>query len=211
MTATLAVVHHRSIETELELRDTGDGLTVVGLVMPYDTPVDVTHEDTGPYREVFVRGAFDRALRRPTVVSLTYRHDQSLTARRGYARSFEDTPEGLRAEFRLDPSTGPKARDVLTSTHTSFSVGFVSIVPRPGTERSGDLVVRRSVHLDHVAATDRPVYELATVAAVRSADTDDEPTVAELAASQQRRADEALRAELRALIEAQQRWISTAS
>lgn len=206
MTATLAELHTRSFPADIELRDDpDDGMTVIGVVVPYGVEVPVLHEPVGPYRELFARGAFDRAVRRPTVVSLTFRHDITLAARLGYARSFRDSAEGLVGEFRLDPSSAAKARDVLSSSHRAFSVGFVSVVPRAGTERPGGLVVRRSAILDHVAATDSPVYEAAGVTTIRHRPEDDEPTDADVAAQAQQRADDDLWASLDAAAAEQER------
>jgi HK97 family phage prohead protease len=176
---------------DLELRDDPDsGMTVTGLVVPYgvEAPiVEPRHDGVIEYREMFVPGAFQRSQRVPHRVSLTYSHDTSLGARMGYGTDFHDTPEGLVGTFRLDPSSAAKARDILTSSHRALSVGFMSIVPRAGTERAGSLVVRKAVHVDHVAAVVQPAYTDAAVTSIRSAvpGPEGDPTDAEVTAEQE--------------------------
>lgn len=196
---------------DLELRDGDAGLTVTGLVVPYgvETPITETRPDgVIRYREMFVPGAFQRAQRVPYRTTLTYDHDTSVGYRLGYGLEFTDTPEGLAGTFKLDGSTAAKARDILGSSHRSFSVGFWSINPRAFTERPDSLVVRKSVHLDHVAAVAEPAYQGAGVTSIRSAepDLDGEPTEAEIAAEQQQRADAQLLADLEMLAAEQAKW-----
>ena len=178
-------LHTRSFPLDLEVRDTTDGVSVVGLVVPYGQPADIIEVRDGRpirYREQFVPGAFDRAMRVPHRVALMYGHTDAFDQRLGYAVRFEDSQEGLLATFRLDRSRADHARDVLSSSHASLSVGFLSLVPRPLTEREGQLVTRESVHLGHVAAVEEPAYAGARVLAVRAADVDEgEPTANEAA------------------------------
>jgi len=196
---------------DLELRDGDAGLTVTGLVVPYgvETPISEARPDgVISYREMFVPGAFQRAQRVPYRTTLTYDHDTSVGYRLGYGLGFDDTPEGLVGTFKLDGSTAAKARDILGSSHRSFSVGFWSINPRAFTERADSLVIRKSVHLDHVAAVAEPAYAGAGVTSIRSAapELDGEPTEAEIAAEQQQRADTQLLADLDMLAAEQEKW-----
>ena len=175
-------VQTRSIPLDLELRDSSDGLTMTGLVMPWMQPTDPGDRPFS-YREQFARGAFERAIRAPYRVSLMFGHSDSFDARIGFAASFTDSAEGLIGAFRLDRSRAEHARDVLESSHRSLSVGFISIVPRVQTERPGELITRRSVHLAHVAACEEPAYATARVLTIRSLEVDiDEggPTAAEI-------------------------------
>lgn len=205
-------MHYRAWPVgELELRDTADdGLTVTGLVVPYgqEAPIQELRPDgVLSYREAFAHGAFDRALRAPNRVSLTYNHDVTLQARLGYGVSFAESDQGLVGTFRLDRSSADKARDVLGSSHAAFSVGFYSLVPAPGRERPGALVVRRSVILDHVAAVAQGAYEGAGVASIRTAELDaGEPTPADVAAQAQQRADADLLAWLEEAAAEQAKW-----
>lgn len=204
-------IHYRSFPVDLEFRDDpADGLTVTGLVVPYGVETPITELRAGEpvsYREVFRPGAFQRAERKPTVVSLTYNHDVSLGARLGYCRKLWDAPAGLMMEARLDRSSADKARDLLTGSHSQFSVGFMSIVPRAGTERAGALIERQACHLDHIAATADPAYEATAVLAIRADDgTDDEPSDAEIAAQARARSDGDLLAAIDALVAQQAKW-----
>ena len=203
-------MHYRAWPADLELRDNADGLTVTGLVVPYgkDTPIEELRE-AGPirYRESFAPGAFDRALRAPNRVTLTYNHDVAMSARLGYGQSFAESAEGLVGTFRLDRSSADKARDILESSHAAFSVGFYSLVPQAGRERPDQLVVRRSVILDHVAAVVEGAYPGAGVASIRGAALETgEPTAADVAADQAARQDADLLTWLEEAAAEQARW-----
>lgn len=197
---------------ELELReDPATGLTVTGLVVPYNVETPITElrpDGVLKYREVFVPGAFQRAQRVPYRTTLTYDHDTSVGNRLGYGLGFTETADGLVGQFKLDGSTAAKARDILGSSHRSFSVGFWSLIPKAFTERAGSLVVRESVALDHVAAVSEPAYAGAGVTSIRASDPglDDDPTDAEIAIEAQQRADAQLLADLELLAADQARW-----
>jgi HK97 family phage prohead protease len=173
-------VQSRSMPLEFELRDTSEGLTMTGLVVPWMQPIDPGDRPFA-YREQFARGSFDRAIRAPIRVPLMYGHTDSFDGRLGFAAQFRDSAEGLIGDFRLDRSRAEHARDVLESSHRCLSVGFVSIVPRAQTERAGELVTRMSVHLAHVAACEEGAYPAAGVLTVRGADLGGDPTVNEVA------------------------------
>ena len=86
-------MHYRAWPVDLELRDNAEGLTVSGLVVPYDreTPIEEARPDgVIRYREAFAPGAFDRALRAPNRVTLTYNHDVAMSARMGYGLAFAE-------------------------------------------------------------------------------------------------------------------------
>lgn len=179
----------RQFPIELRLDD-GDGMTVSGVVVPYNREtliVEPREDGVITYREMFVPGSCERAARAPSRVTLTYNHSESMPDRMGYGVSFEDTEAGLLGTFRLDHSNAAQSRDILTSSHGAFSVGFVSVVPRPLSERAGGLVVRRSVWLRHVAAVPAGAYAEALVGSVREQLPDGEPTAAEEHAEEMRR------------------------
>jgi phage head maturation protease len=178
-------LHIREIPaSEIEIRATGDGLTVEGLVVPYGVETEIVGEPCGRYREMFVARCAQRAERAPNRVGMTFGHDRSFAQRIGYGLSFRDSDAGLVGELRLYAATADHARDVLSSSHAHLSVGFVSIVPAAGTERAGTLQIRRSVHLDHVAAVESPAYAQAAVLGIRQAADelldDGQPTEAEI-------------------------------
>lgn len=208
-------MHYRAWPVDLELReDADDGLTVTGLVVPYgkETPITEARPDgVIRYREAFSAGAFERAVRAPNRVTLTYNHDVTMGARMGYGRSFQESAEGLVGTFRLDASSAAKARDILESSHAAFSVGFFSIFPRAGTERPDALVVRKAVILDHVAAVVQGAYAGTGVASIRGMELDtSDPTDAELAVAEQQRRDADLLAFFNDAEAEQARWAEAA-
>lgn len=186
-------LHLRTYALDLDVRSEGDGLTVEGLCVPYGVETEIVEprrDGIIRYRESFTPGAFQRAQRAPNRVSLLYEHGDgpALDQRLGFGREFRESAEGLVGVFRLDRSRAEHARDVLTTSHRALSVGFLSVLPNPGSERAGELVVRKSVALVHVAAVTDPAYAGAGVTAVRAA-ADDEPTDADLQAEQQQQQD----------------------
>lgn len=180
-----------------------------GIIVPYGRPVDIVEARDGGlirYVEEFVPGALERAKRVPHRVGLMFTHDESLANRLGHAVEFTDEPDGMRARFQLDRSIADRAIDVLSTSHKSLSIAFRSIIPKAYTERAGDVVRRRSVHLFHVAGVTEPAYAGARVLNIRHDDDDDEPTAAELADAQQRAEADAILAEARELIAAGAKW-----
>ena len=202
-------VHHRAIDLNLREADDDRGI-VEGLVVPYGVEAPITElRQSGPvsYREIFRAGAFARAARAPSRVTLVYGHSDSRPDRLGFGLQFTDTAEGLHGRFRLDPSTAEHARDILLSgSHAGLSVGFVSLVPKAYTERAGALVERRSVHLIHVAAVPEGAYAGAGVTVVRSSGMlTGEPTPAEVEADARAVEDREL---LDFFAQARDRWSS---
>lgn len=186
-----ADLHVRSFPLELREAE-GDGLTVEGLCVPYGVETPIVERGIA-YREMFTRGAFDRAVRAPTRVSLVYNHSDSFGDRLGYATSFRDTDAGLHGTFRLDPSRAEQARDALGTSHSGLSVGFISIRPAARSERAGSLVVRRSALLGHVAAVAEAAYSAARVETMRDAVLElGEPTAADVEADELQRQDREL-------------------
>lgn len=165
-------------ESVLRMADAdGDGLTVEGLVVPYGREieaVEMTRDGVISYRERFEPGSNIRAVKAPNRVSLILGHEAGLGTLLGYGQAFAETSDGLEGRFRLHASRGDISRDVLTTSHRDFSVGFVSIMPRAGSERPGSLVVRRSVWLQHVAAVPEGQYAGAGVRSIREASVPDD-------------------------------------
>lgn len=207
---TISILH-RSFTLE-DPTVSSDGRTVTGIAVPYGVEAEVA--DVGPagvirYREMFERGSFSRAVKAPNRVTLVYGHSEGFGDRMGYGQAFEETDAGLLATFRLDASRAEQARDALTSSHRSLSVGFASINPRPNSERDGDLVIRRAVHLAHVAAVPKGAYSGAVVGTIREAieaeaeEAEKADALAEAAAK-----NESLRlmADIDALVASQAEW-----
>jgi phage head maturation protease len=129
----------------------------------------------------------------------------------GVLTRFWETDEGLYGSLRFDASKLAAVTDAVTSSHSGISIAFVSVVPRAFTERDGSTVERRSVILEHVAAVNTPAYADARVLAVRNiADelSEQEPTAADVAASEEAQNIATLLREAHELISAGERWAS---
>jgi phage head maturation protease len=186
----IAELHTRSMPLDLELSD-ADGLTAEGLVLRYGEQADIVEvRQAGPIRyvESMAPRCAERNHRAPHRVGLMFGHSDAFDDRLGFAAQFRESAEGLVGVFRLDPSRADHARDVLGSSHGGLSVSFVSILPKPLTEIPGSHVVRRAIHIAHVAAVPEPAYAGARVLSLRSIEADDEPTANEVAYAQQRTA-----------------------
>ena len=197
MTGIETMTHTRDVGVDLTLTDEG---YAEGIVVPYGETADIT-ERRGPdivhYREEFMPGAFERAIRAPDRVTLNYTHSESLGNRLGFGVEFRESEAGLWGKFKLDRSRMDIARDVLSTTHKGFSVSFLSLVPKAWSEREGTLVQRRSVHLVHVAAVTQPAYASAGVLALREdGSPDGNPTEAEARAAAEDQAAQEVEAAL---------------
>lgn len=166
----------RSVDFELMLRDggPGDGRTLIGRLVPYGRASEVDDGDgRRPYRERFVKGAFERQLRsgQHRQVALFAQHVRS-NDRLPLARADRlfDEPDGLFGSFPMPHTTA--ADDALelvrSGVVTGLSVGFRLL--DGGSRRGTDGVIeRRRAHVDHVALTHSPAYEGAEVVALRAA------------------------------------------
>ena len=183
-------LYHRDFPAELHVRKCDDGFHYAeGLAVPYGVPADIIEIRGGEpieYREQFSKGAFARALRAPMRVTFAYGHSSGFGDRLGHVVDLADTAAGLVMRAKLDPSRADQAMEALSSSHSSLSIGFASIVPRHGTEEPNSLIVRKSVHLDHIAAVPAGAYQTAQLTSVRSdpVPKGSDPTEAEIAAQE---------------------------
>ncbi|HEY2300284.1 MAG TPA: HK97 family phage prohead protease [Acidimicrobiales bacterium] len=160
----------RTFPLVLELRDMGlDGRTMYGRAVPYNVTGDV-----GNFRERFLPGVFARqiAAGAPGHIKLYDSHETRLTGRAhiGKTEELRDQPDGLYGSWRIFDTPGGNA--ALTMYHegeiTGLSIGFKPN-PGAGSRKAQDGTIERVAgHLDHVALTSEPVYETASVLAVRS-------------------------------------------
>lgn len=191
------LVHVREFPADLEWRDSGDGPTATGLVVPFDRETPITEiRESGviQYREAFAFGSCERAVRAPNRIALTYTHDDGFDARLGFGVQFVESRQdgGLVGTFRLDRSRAEHARDILSTSHGALSISFLSVVPKPYTERAGELVVRQSVIPRHVAAVHQGAYADALISSVRELPPDAVdlvPTTADVQAAERARLD----------------------
>jgi len=159
-------VQTRAYPAVLELREQGDGRTLVGVAVPYGVEARI-----GPRLvEVFVRGAF--AGTDPAVVPLDATHPRTAeTLPIGVAVELDERADGLHGAWHV--SHTPLGDDVLALARDGVPLGLsVGFAPLPGSDRwSPDRrrVERRAARLDHVAIVRRGAYPGAMVAAVRGA------------------------------------------
>ena len=151
---------------ELEIR--GDGRTVAGIAVPFDTPAEI-RDGPGSFVEVFRKGAFEKTIaeRGDRVKALAQHDSRSLPL--GRVTKLREDSAGLYAELRMS-----KTRDadevlelVKDGALDSFSFGFNPVRDRWSPD--GSHVERLEVGLREVSLVAFPAYESARVLAVRSA------------------------------------------
>jgi HK97 family phage prohead protease len=198
----------RAIPADLEVDE--DAGTAEGLLVPYgvQTPiVERRGDELVRYVEEFAKGAFERAARAAWRVPFTYGHSSAFGDRLGAFVRIEERDAGLWGQLRWDASKADAARDAVSSTHQAISIGFLSVVPKPFSERNGSHVIRRSALLDHVAAVPEGAYSDARLLVVRNlTDEDLVETDAERAVAAEVAERERVLAEALALVEAGKRW-----
>jgi HK97 family phage prohead protease len=152
---------------EANLDGDGDGRTIIGRCIPFDTPATVS-DPPGyePYQEVFRAGAFKAATRAPNRVFLDFEHELGIGGVLGHGVELEERPDGLYGRFRvLDHSDGDKA---LTMVRERVLTGLsVMFQPLRSLRSPGGPVERVRVALDRVSLCRVGAYEDAQVLAVR--------------------------------------------
>jgi HK97 family phage prohead protease len=150
---------------DLELR--GDGRTVVGVAVPFDSPT-VVHEYGQRYRETFRHGAFTRTLaeRGPQRVKLLALH-QADRLPLGRLTAAREDAAGLVIEGRVSQTAaGDEVLELVRDgALDAFSVGFRPVRDRWSPSR--DAVERLEVALLEVSLVPFPAYADAVVTAVR--------------------------------------------
>jgi HK97 family phage prohead protease len=162
-------VLHRSFQAALQLRDGGDGRTLVGPVMPW--AVEARILDRGRLvMETFERGAF--ADIGPASVPLTATHPKDAqTLPIGVTVELEDRADAAWGAWRVSDTALGNEVLALAKDHVpplGLSVGFVEMPS--GSRWSADRrrVTRTRAALDHVAVVRVPAYAGAGVAGVRA-------------------------------------------
>lgn len=163
---------------DVEIQRGGDGRTVHGIVVPWDTPTRV-YDSFGPtgrpaaYSEAVARGAFPDALASPRRVKLLGHHNKSVNPL-GRGELFRDDAAGLYAEFYVSrTNAGDEVLQLIRDgALDAFSVGFV-----PTESKSmGDVYVRTAGRLNETSIVTFAAYPDAVVGGVRAQDLSD-PTV----------------------------------
>ncbi len=158
---------HRASHADLELR--GDGRTVVGIAVPYDSPTFI-RDATGSYTEVFRRGAFAKTIaERGDKVKFLAQHDRR-SMPLGRATLLREDAAGLYGEFRVSATqAGDEALELIRDgALDGLSIGFRPINQKVSKDRS--MVERTEAGLDEVSAVTFPAYDGAVIAGVRAAD-----------------------------------------
>jgi HK97 family phage prohead protease len=182
-----------SLELRADDDDTGDGRTLVGLAVPFDTEIEVS-DWWDDYTEVFRKGAFAKTIRDRSKPVPLLDHHRGRDRGIGRAVHLEETDAGLEAAFHL--TEGVQAADevlalVLDDAISGLSIGFEPIQHRetraamrePPSDR--DLIERTEVALREVSVCNFPAFADAQVTGVRDAQGR-HPTLAHLRAERDR-------------------------
>jgi HK97 family phage prohead protease len=159
---------YRTFTPDIEIRSGGDGRTVEGIAVPFDTPYYIS--DQIGY-ESFDRSAFNHQLSAVHRVPF-YAPDHKRLGGPLVGKMTRATPDvaGLRVELRVDKTrAGDEALEMIRSgTLPHLSVGF--LVGARGTEmRPGPVQHRVKADLTEIAAAPLGAYgEDAAIAGVRS-------------------------------------------
>jgi HK97 family phage prohead protease len=159
-------VEIRALAFGLELRDEGDGRTLVGPLLPYGVEARI-----GPYVvETFERGAFTGT--EPARVPLTATHPRDGgTLPIGVTTSLEERADALWGAWHVSETT--LGNEVLALARDGvplgLSVGFEEVPGGSQWNHARTRVTRTRATLDHVAVVRSPAYHGARVEAVRAA------------------------------------------
>ena len=157
---------------DLEIRTRGEGRTIFGLAVPFDTPTPI-RDRMGTYDEVFRMGAFADTIReRGDRVKFLANHDRQ-TMPLGKATMLREDPAGLVGEFEVARTeAGEEVLELVRmGALDALSIGFVP-VESVGREGRDPVVERTAVKLLEVSAVAFPAYEGALIAGVRHEDFD---------------------------------------
>jgi HK97 family phage prohead protease len=156
----------RALNFALQLRDEGDGRTLVGPLLPYGVEARI-----GPYVvETFERGAFTGT--EPARVPLTATHPRDGgTLPIGVTIELRDEADALHGAWRVSKtSLGDEVLELARDgVPLGLSVGFEEVAGGSQWNPTRTRVTRTRATLDHVAVVRAPAYHGARVAAVRAA------------------------------------------
>lgn len=150
------------------LTSEGDGRTLEGLCVPYNVPAQVD-DGQGPYKEMFVKGAFARAVKAPNRVFLNFEHKPGISNVLGHGLTFQERDDGLYGSLEIDD--GEEGNKALRLYRQGILGGLsVEFKPMSMSRTVNGVVERNNVHLDAVALcrTGTGAYKEAQVLAVRT-------------------------------------------
>lgn len=151
------------------LEPVGDGWTVYGMAVPYGVEQRVSDDGVSYYRERFAVGAFTRDVTKGgRWVNLFLGHKGDDGDRwLGRCVALTETDDGLFPSFRINREH-PQAEAARSGDLTKWSVSArVYRSRREAVTGGGEVVVRESCGLSHVAATGVPQYAGAGVLVAR--------------------------------------------
>lgn len=156
---------YRSFPPDLEVRSGGDGRTVHGIAVPWESPQRIDDMLT----EQFARGAFNHQLAAPQRVRFSREHLDLGGSLIGVAKTLRDDAAGLYVELRTSKTpVGDETLELIKDgALPQLSVGFRERRNRrvPGTT----VTERVEANLFEVAATLQGAYgDLAAIGGVRS-------------------------------------------
>lgn len=155
---------HRSFTPDLEVRSSGDGRTIYGIAVPWNSPQRIDDSLT----EQFARGAFDHQLHAPHRIKFSREHLKLGGSLIGTVQLMRDDPAGLYVELRASrtPLGDETLELVRDGALTDLSIGFRE---RQNRRLASGVVERVTADLFEIAVTLAGAYgEAATVAGVRS-------------------------------------------
>ena len=163
---------------ELEVRETGDGMTFEGYAAVFNSE----SEDLGGFREYIAPGAFKRSLQSRNEVKLLWNHDagEPLASVRGGTLKLTEDARGLKVEARLaNTSRGRDVAELIRSkTVDSMSFGFSVIKDTWNAE--GNVRTLNAVRLFEISMVSFPAYQAtAGTVSVRSSNTIDADQLAD--------------------------------
>lgn len=166
-------------EVSVEIAE-GDGRTLVSRLVPYNQ-VATVNDGQGPYREMFLPGAFNKQLSAASRIKafLNYRHNRDIGNQIGHAAKIEDKEDGLHGELRVLETP---AGDTALKLYEAGMLDRLSIEFQPIREKVVDGVVQRiTARLLGVALVPEGAYDGAAVLAVREdpEEPDSEPDAPE--------------------------------
>jgi HK97 family phage prohead protease len=156
---------YRSYRPDLEVRSSGDGRTICGIVVPYLAPTRINDALV----EQFARGAFNHQLRSPSRVKLSREHYLLGGEIIGAGSLMRDDASGLYMELRA--SKTPRGDETLELVRDG-ALSELSIMFRSRQDRrlAGGITERVTADMSEVAVVMEGAYgELAAVSGVRSA------------------------------------------
>lgn len=178
----------------LRSAEVGDGRTLTLACVPFGVPAWVD-DGAGPYRESFVRGAFQHVVAAANRVELRYDHRQAGPPY-GFGLDLAEGDDGLSGRFRVAP--GEHGDQIISLVEDGqlpgVSIGFVPGRSRESRDDDGPLVERLRVkRLGEVSLTPAATWEEARVLAVRAESDGSERAVAAVSARLRERERLALR------------------